>query len=247
MIATLVICLPSAHQGGEVHISQKKQKHVLATSQASAFDVTALVWYSDVTHEVMETTSGHRLVLTYNIILDKNQSSIPLAGCFNKNQSNIPSAGGFNIKQERLETHLKFGHTQYPMETRLLYPLSHQYSPTSLSIHNMKGVDRARVYALRKACASSEYLLLLANTSRITRYGEPDDDIYQLTYVATCDGAQVGADMDFNPDFIGDRDPYIDERYPDSEVEEEHLGNQEAAPEFIYHDSVSTYILSLVS
>ncbi|KAK8000939.1 hypothetical protein PG991_013161 [Apiospora marii] len=183
MIATLVICLPSAHDGGDVHVSHSGQRYVLKTSQDSAFELTALAWYSDVTHEVKEITSGHRLVITYNIVLDGNPSS-------------KPSAGGVVQQQVALESMLKSAHIRYPHATRLLYPLAHKYSETSLSLHTMKGDDRARVYALQKACASSGYLLLLANTTK-SRTGFEDegsdfDDVsHELTHVATCDGAQA--------------------------------------------------------
>ncbi|KAK8078931.1 2og-fe oxygenase protein [Apiospora phragmitis] len=66
MIATLLICLPSDHQGGDVYVSHNGQKQTLKTSQSSAFEVTALAWYSDVTHEIKEVTAGHRLFVLHH-------------------------------------------------------------------------------------------------------------------------------------------------------------------------------------
>ncbi|KAK8062540.1 hypothetical protein PG997_014637 [Apiospora hydei] len=234
MIATLVICLPSIHQGGDVHTSHSGQKYVLTTSQPSAFDVTALAWFSDVTHEVKEITSGHRLVLTYNIVLEDGPSS-------------RPSADGFALRQTVPVNMLKDAHAHLPDATRLFYPLSHKYSETGLSLHSMKGVDRARVYALQKACASSEYILLLANITRTytgLAEGHYDEgyieDHYHLTYAATGEGAPVcKTTMDFQPNFIGP-DPY--ERDADSLDGDEHLGNETSPPESRYHDSAAVIV-----
>ncbi|KAH6678827.1 hypothetical protein F5X68DRAFT_263813 [Plectosphaerella plurivora] len=74
MVATLVICLPSEHQGGDVHLSFGGMTRVLSSGSGSKFDMTALAWYGDVTHEVKDLTSGHRLVITYNVILDSPSS-----------------------------------------------------------------------------------------------------------------------------------------------------------------------------
>ncbi|KAK9422234.1 putative Prolyl 4-hydroxylase alpha subunit Fe(2+) 2OG dioxygenase domain-containing protein [Seiridium unicorne] len=55
-IGTLVICLPSKHEGGDVHLSLGDKSHKFSTSTTSAFDLTALAWYSDVTHEFTNLT-----------------------------------------------------------------------------------------------------------------------------------------------------------------------------------------------
>ncbi len=64
MFGTLVICLPSAHQGGELILKHGNDTVTLETSPTSDFDMSYASWYSDVFHEVKPVTSGHRLVLT---------------------------------------------------------------------------------------------------------------------------------------------------------------------------------------
>ncbi|KAK8029821.1 hypothetical protein PG993_011112 [Apiospora rasikravindrae] len=202
----------------------------------STFELTALAWYSDVTHEVKEITSGHRLVLTYNIILDGNPST-------------KPSAGGVIQQQAALESMLKEAHIRYPKATRLLYSLTHKYSETSLSLHSMKGDDRARVYALQKACASSGYLLLLANITKTQSgfddeyYSDNDEESHNLSYVATCAGAQVASHKDIDPSFVGSN-PYGHNRQADSEDEGEFTGNESMPSAYRYHDSVSQVTLN---
>ncbi|KAL5607563.1 hypothetical protein ACKRZS_000630 [Fusarium odoratissimum] len=67
MIGTLFVCLPSQHEGGDVCLSFGSQKRRLSTAENCEFDLTAMSWYSDVTHEVERLTSGYRLVLTYKL------------------------------------------------------------------------------------------------------------------------------------------------------------------------------------
>ncbi|KAI9600163.1 hypothetical protein KEM48_000577 [Puccinia striiformis f. sp. tritici PST-130] len=64
MLGTLIICLPSAHTGGEVVVKHNGESKTLKTSDASQ---SFACWYSDVTHQVLPVKSGYRCVLTYNL------------------------------------------------------------------------------------------------------------------------------------------------------------------------------------
>jgi hypothetical protein len=69
---TLVICLPSEHTGGEVAHVHGKEKRVLETASNSAFGLSALAWYSDISHATLPVKSGYQLVLAYNIVQDSD-------------------------------------------------------------------------------------------------------------------------------------------------------------------------------
>jgi hypothetical protein len=73
MFGTLVVCLPSEHTGGEVHLKHNQKQQVLQTAESSAHELSALAWYSEVQHEIKPVLSGYRLVLTYNLI--QNQTA----------------------------------------------------------------------------------------------------------------------------------------------------------------------------
>lgn len=225
-IATLAICLPSAHVGGDVHVTHNGKTNVLATSHASAFEVTALAWYSDVTVESKEITCGQRVVVTYNITSDEGQTG-------------KASAIGFLRQQAKLESILKHGYTHYANAPAFLYQLSHKYPEPSLTLQSLKGHDRARVDALQKACASCGYILLLANAIKTKEEYEEknqylNSDDYRLEYVATCDGSQVGSEIPFEKSsFIGSK-PYRD-RSADSVEEMKYT----EATTYLYHDTVS--------
>lgn len=69
MFGTMVICLPSAHEGGEIILRHNGAEQRFPTA---IYQPSAACWYSDVTHEVLEITSGYRLVLTFNLVQSAN-------------------------------------------------------------------------------------------------------------------------------------------------------------------------------
>ncbi|KAK2013035.1 hypothetical protein LZ32DRAFT_604813 [Colletotrichum eremochloae] len=68
---SLVVCLPVAHEGGQLQVRHKGQEMTFdwSTNQDSPAHATIrwAAFYSDCEHEVLEVTSGHRLTLTYNL------------------------------------------------------------------------------------------------------------------------------------------------------------------------------------
>ncbi|QGI60785.1 hypothetical protein CEK26_004756 [Fusarium fujikuroi] len=77
MIGTLIVCLPSQHEGGDVCLSFGSQKQRLSTAENPEFDLTAMSWYSYVTHEAEQLTSGYRLVLAYKFFATGKTSYRP--------------------------------------------------------------------------------------------------------------------------------------------------------------------------
>merc|ERR1711981_287382 len=70
MFGTLVISLPSPHTGGDVVVKHCGKKLEFKTSMVTQGH-SIIMWYSDVTHEVLPVTSGYRWVLTYKLALDQ--------------------------------------------------------------------------------------------------------------------------------------------------------------------------------
>lgn len=48
MYGTMVVCLPSTHSGGDVHLPHGQKNQTLSTDTGSAYDISALAWYADV-------------------------------------------------------------------------------------------------------------------------------------------------------------------------------------------------------
>ena len=231
MIGTLVVCLPSRHEGGDVHLSHAAKKQKFVTSTASDHDLTTLSWYSDVTHEVKEITSGHRLVLTYNII--QAEGPKVLASLFLQQQSQLASL-------------LTRWRTELPIIKRLVYRLENKYSQNSLSLQGMKGRDSSRIQCLYDTCKENGFYLLLANMTK-TQFVDEDEDqdvldecfgnCLRLDHVCSYDGLQVTSGHEIEMRDILGEDPYTD-RDPDSEVEAEFTGNASQPAEYRYRDSV---------
>lgn len=230
MIGTLVISLPSKHEGGDVHLSHSNRRHAFATSNSSSFDLTALAWYSDVTHEIKPISSGYRLVITYNLLQQRGSA---------------PSAGLFIVQQVQLQELLQKWGSTLQSKTRVIYRLDHKYSQSSLSIQNMKGRDAQRIRCLKQACQETGFYIFLATMTRTEGcedeyYGGGDEDSLQLDYVTSLDGSKITASVDVNVKEILGPDPYKN-RDPDSEDEGAFTGNESMPSQYRYHDSVSPF------
>ncbi|KAI1433390.1 hypothetical protein GGR50DRAFT_504883 [Xylaria sp. CBS 124048] len=233
MIATLSLCLPSRHKGGEVHLSHAGKKYVFDTSQAP-FDVTALAWFSDVTHEIKPILEGHRLVLIYNIIRTNNGAS---------------SARSLVRQDQMLQGALAKLNTRDSTLERLLYFLEFKYSQANLRMDHLKGRDRAICHALRAACTNNGWYLFLANVTKrrleddedpTERYSDEEEDSMDTTLIAdtiaTCSGDIVVSHVELRRGDILGPNPYAD-RAADSESEGSFTGNESTPSAYKYHDS----------
>lgn len=154
MIGTLSICLPSRHEGGEVHLSHAGKDHVFDTGKHNLFDISALAWYADVTHEIKPVQNGHRLALIYNII--KIGSAGPnSAALFEKQDARINNALARLLSSNN--------------PRRILYFLEHKYSQANLCLDHLKGRDRAVAQSVEKACANNGCRLFLCNYEKKIR------------------------------------------------------------------------------
>lgn len=226
MIGSLVVCLPSQHEGGQVHLSHAGQDHVYETAPNSAFDLTALAWYSDVTHEIREVTAGHRLALTYNIIQRAGAGK---------------SAGFFVRQQAQSKEKIARWPRDFPDLSRLVYFLDHQYSHSNLSANILKGRDRAVFEVLQQLCSEGGLYLFLGNVTK-SEYDYAWDDLSEesdvfLNLLCTPGGRKVASDVDISKEDIIGSDPYLG-RSADSEDEGEFVGNESAPTQLRYHDSV---------
>ena len=66
MIASLVVGLPSDFKGGALEVQHGGET---ATYRGSKQALSLVAFYSDCRHQVKPVTSGHRIVLTYNLLL----------------------------------------------------------------------------------------------------------------------------------------------------------------------------------
>jgi hypothetical protein len=64
-VGTLVICLPSKHEGGNLIVRHRDRN--VTFSWGNSMSVEWAAFYSHLEHEVEEVKSGHRVTLTYNL------------------------------------------------------------------------------------------------------------------------------------------------------------------------------------
>ncbi|KAJ5934542.1 hypothetical protein N7466_004089 [Penicillium verhagenii] len=76
-MGSLVVCLPTPHEGGELTIRRKGLQKVYSWGPLSTSHIQWAAFYSDDEHEVSEVTKGHRITLTYNLYWTSyNQTSM---------------------------------------------------------------------------------------------------------------------------------------------------------------------------
>lgn len=144
MIGTLVVTLPSAFKGGELEIEHAGR---IVKHGSPGTSLSLVAFYADCRHQVRPVTSGYRITLTYNLIL-QNEPAIPAA----------PGGPDTDDLASLLEGH-------FEEQTRLVYLLDHQYTERGLSWSRLKGSDAPRAALLRAAAeaADAECALALAD------------------------------------------------------------------------------------
>ncbi|KAI8295865.1 Nicotinate catabolism cluster-specific transcription factor [Colletotrichum sp. SAR 10_98] len=150
MFGTMVVCLPSPHEGGEVVAKHCGETKTLKTSKYREGSVA--VWYSDVSHEILPVIWGHRVVLTYNLALDPSRP--------------LPSAGLRRAETQKLRHSLrKWLNGSVPGKSdtdHLYYRLDHEYTEANISMAALKGRDYAVVQTLDDLSTESEFDVFLA-------------------------------------------------------------------------------------
>ncbi|EQB54196.1 hypothetical protein CGLO_06000 [Colletotrichum gloeosporioides Cg-14] len=150
MFGTMVVCLPSPHEGGEVVAKHCGETKTLKTSKYREGSVA--VWYSDVSHEVLPVTWGYRVVLTYNLALDPSRP--------------LPSAGLRRAETQKLRHSLrKWLNGSVPGKSdtdHLYYRLDHEYTEANISMAALKGRDYAVVQTLDDLSTELEFDVFLA-------------------------------------------------------------------------------------
>ena len=94
MFASLVLCLPSPFEGGQLVIKHRSGRKVYDWGKA-AQDSCQVQWaafYSDCTHEILPVTEGVRTTVTYNLYVDDMTVQDHLKGATNKFSDELADA-----------------------------------------------------------------------------------------------------------------------------------------------------------
>ena len=207
MFGTLVISLPSLHQGGELIIRHAGREVVvdLASNEISELKWTA--FYADCEHEVRPVTAGHRVCLIFNLIqLPGKKRSIPL------------KAPLYGSEVETCTQLLRNTFASENTPDKLVWLLSHQYSPAGLSFSGLKGEDAAQAKVLHEAAECADCAIHLGIV-HIEESGPAeisyDDDDYSYSISRGCYADEDEDDEDdshsnFEIIEVSNRECYID-------------------------------------
>ena len=153
MVGSLVIVFPTPHSGGELVLrhGEKEWKFdgaSLVSSEPSP-SIAYIAFYSDVEHEVLKVTSGHRVTITYNLYLQP--SPVEMQG---PPVPIVRNATGLINFEGALETMLQ-DKTFLPKGGTIGFGLRYQYPVTYSTqmedlTNRLKGSD-ARIWS---ACSS---------------------------------------------------------------------------------------------
>lgn len=162
MFATLVVCLPSKHEGGRLIVRHDGQTKTIDFGGKDAeFKARYAAFYADCQHEITPVTAGYRICLVYNLALaGKKQPRAP---------QNAPAV-------ERAKTLLGnlFASTKGDdVRDKIAIPFEHQYTEAGLGPEQLKGADRVRFEVLCRAAEDRDYQIYLA---LLTHYQSGDVD-----------------------------------------------------------------------
>ena len=159
MFATMVINLPSEHEGGELIVSHGNQSKSYSFSNNDGFHSEFVAFYSDCYHEIQPITSGYRVCLIFNLAIE-NRKKQPLLS----QQLKLVDDVGDYLSQWSKEKN------STPI---LTYLLEHNYSEKHILMGNLKNGDFAKATALLSAAEKNNFQAFLCLVTYYrTSYGD---------------------------------------------------------------------------
>jgi hypothetical protein len=162
MVATLVVVLPSPHEGGELVVRHEGQEQTIDFGgDSNLFRIHFAAFYADCEREVRPLREGHRLCLVYNLALKRGKKSI--------------SAPRSSEHVEKI-TRILRDWAKDDTARRLAVTFERQYTQEGLAWDALKGVDRARARVLleaagRAGCQAHLALLTLHESGSAVDHG----------------------------------------------------------------------------
>lgn len=153
MFATLVVALPSRFEGGELVLRHGGREERLDLRAEDPAEAAFVAFYADCVHEVLPVTTGHRLILTYNLV--------------RPGRARAPEPPSYAREQAKLAALLRRWRDRPPRAVeewpeKLVYPLEHAYTPAELGFATLKGADAAAAGVLDAAAREAGFDLHLA-------------------------------------------------------------------------------------
>ncbi|WP_437745403.1 2OG-Fe(II) oxygenase [Sorangium sp. So ce1504] len=157
MVGTLVVELPSRHEGGSIVVEHDGKKKVFRRAARGPKDLSLLAFYADCRHEVRPVDAGYRISLTYHLLYrGAAEARAPLCRAAIE-----PIEAGIKAY---LSTPISLPYAQSPPRRpdRLIYLLDHEYTRKSLGWGQLKNADRLRASALQEVAERLDCEVYLA-------------------------------------------------------------------------------------
>lgn len=130
MFGTLVVTLPSAHEGGELLVRHAGREAVVDLRGTDPGEVGFAAFYADCEHEVQPVVSGHRVCLVFNLILASRQRD---------GDTQPPDERPFVERAAKALQNWTSRHEAVP--EKITWLLDHKYTASGLSFSSLKGRD----------------------------------------------------------------------------------------------------------
>lgn len=141
MFGTLVVTLPSLHEGGDLVIRHAGRETTLDLRGGAPSEIRYAAFYADCEHEVKPVRSGHRVCLIYNLV-QKKKTKLLLPP---DHRDAISAAAPLLRKWA-------FGGGQ---PDKIVHLLDHHYTEAALSFSALKGADASLAQVLVPAAAQA--------------------------------------------------------------------------------------------
>ncbi|KAH7042713.1 hypothetical protein B0J12DRAFT_207667 [Macrophomina phaseolina] len=169
LIATLVVCLPSPHEGGHVHTSLESMKRELRVPEDQPY---FMCWYHDVEQGTEDVTSGYRWALVYDVINFEQPDFAPSAERVSHPLNSLHDI----FRSWKL--------TSDELEQRYIYVLTDTYEGPSLNIDMLRGGDLQVARALKEMGSQDGFTVFLARIESRKRgtvlVSEWEDDLHDF-------------------------------------------------------------------
>ena len=139
MFGTLVIVLPSSHQGGELIVRHAGHATKIDMSNTEISSLSFAAFYADCEHEVLPIREGSRVCLIYNLI-QKSQKQQP--------SLSVPL---YDTEIDKAAKIIEKTLTEDLIPIKIAWLLEHQYTPAALSFKTLKSRDAALAQVLSQA------------------------------------------------------------------------------------------------
>ena len=173
MLGSLIVVLPSEHKGGSLVVSHHGEDKTYRVKSKNFAKLNFFAFYSDCKHEIKQVTAGHRITLTYNIIVEPSKDhNIDFRYRNDKLEKSLNSYFSLPIKPPPYES------SEVKEERKFVYFLDHQYTPSGLSPFSLKNGDYLKFNALSKIADDLEFNIFVATAKVHECWSCEDDDFY---------------------------------------------------------------------